>query len=274
MLTGKTRPSGAPAFEPWAIEQENVYAHRKRLRFIVRAIETLRIAQGKQPPDLTILDVGCGTGIMITLPLASMGYQITGVDIDGESIAAARRVNPYPNAAFRRDDAVTLAAAGEHYDVVIASEVLEHLTDPLSFLRTLRGLLTRDGILVLTTPNGYGWFEGEQYLWDHAGLGDRILRWHERWGRFTQRLKAPIKRLIGWQPAPPPPPPPWEYLASTQNTASPHVQRFRWPGVERLVTAAGNRRSGHSGRGRRVGCADRRGKSFRRRGRCWPRGRS
>jgi glycosyltransferase involved in cell wall biosynthesis len=87
-------------------------------------------------------------------------------------------------------------------------------------------------------PNGYGWFEGEQYLWDHAGLGERILRWHERWGRCTQRLKAPIKRLIGWQPAPPPTPPAWECLASTQNTASPHVQRFRWPGVERLVTAA------------------------------------
>ena len=54
-----------------------------------------------------------------------------------------------------------------------------------------------------------------------------------------QRLKAPIKRLIGWRPAPPPPSPPWEYLASTQNTASPHVQRFRWSRVKRIVTAAG-----------------------------------
>jgi glycosyltransferase involved in cell wall biosynthesis/2-polyprenyl-3-methyl-5-hydroxy-6-metoxy-1,4-benzoquinol methylase len=239
MLTGRARPSWAPAYEPWAIEQENVYAHRKRLWFIIRAIEALRIAQGKLPADLAVLDVGCGTGIMITLPLASIGYRVTGIDIDGDSIEAGCRVNPYPNAAFRRGDAGTLAAAGEQYDVVIASEVLEHLTDPLAFLRTLRGLLTRDGILVLTTPNGYGWFEGEQYLWDHVGLGDRILHWNEHWGRFTQRLKTPIKRLIGWQPASPPPPPPWVCLASTQNTASPHVHRFRWTGVERLVTAAG-----------------------------------
>jgi ubiquinone biosynthesis O-methyltransferase len=230
----KTGPS-----DWWAAGQENVYAHRKRLQFIVEAVETCRAEQGQSRGGLSILDVGCGTGIMITLPLASIGYRVTGIDIDGESIEAARRVNPYPNAAFRRGDAGTLAAAGERYDVVIASEVLEHLTDPLAFLRTLRGLLTHDGILVLTTPNGYGWFEWEQYLWDQVELGDRILRWHERWGRFTQRLKAPIKRLIGWQPAPPPPPPPWEYLASTQTTASPHVQRFRWSRVKRIVTAAG-----------------------------------
>ena len=230
----QTRPS-----DWWAAGQENVYAHRKRLQFIVAAVEAFRGEQRRSCGDVFILDVGCGTGIMITLPLASIGYRVTGIDVDGESIEAARRVNPYPNAVFRHGDAETLAAAGERYDVVIASEVLEHLTDPPAFLRTLRGLLTQEGILVLTTPNGYGWFEGEQYLWDQLGLGSCILRWHERWGRFTQRLKAPIKRLIRWQPAPPPPSQPWECLASTQNTASPHVQRFRWRRVERLVVAAG-----------------------------------
>jgi len=176
---------------------------------------------------------------MITLPLASIGYRITGVDIDGESIAAARRVNPYANAAFHQGEVGTLVAAGERYDVIIASEVLEHVTDPPAFLRALRALLTPKGIVVLTTPNGYGWFEWEQFLWEEAGLGDRILRWHEHWGRFVQRLKAPIKRMIGWQPAPQSAPASWENLTSTQNSASPHVQRFRWSRVKRIVAAAG-----------------------------------
>lgn len=215
-----------------------MYAHRKRLRFIIWAIETLRISQGKSTADLTILDVGCGTGIMITLPLASIGYRITGVDIDEASVEAARGVNPYANVAFRHCNVDALVAVGERYDVVIASEVVEHLPEPAAFLRTLRTLLTRGGVLILTTPNGYGWLEWEQYLWDQVGLGSHILRWHERWGRLTQTLKAPIKRMIRWTPPPPPPPPSWECLTSTQNANSPHLQRFRWPRVARLLTAA------------------------------------
>ncbi len=223
----------------WAAGEENVYAHRKRLRFLLEAIEGLRAERGKASADLTMLDVGCGTGIMITLPLASLGYRITGTDVDEASIETARRVNPYPNATFQRGDAGTHLAAGERYDVVIASEVLEHLEDPLAFLRTLRGLLAPGGILILTTPNGYGWFEWEQVLWDDLGLGKVILAWHEQWTRITQRLKAPIKWAIGWQPRPVPPSPPWEYLTSTNNTASPHVQRFRWSRLQHLVTSAG-----------------------------------
>lgn len=228
----------APA-DWWAAERENVYAHRKRLRFIVEAIEALRKERGKAPADLALLDVGCGTGIMVTLPLASIGYRITGIDLDRDSIDTAQGLNTYPNAVFRHADAASLLPAGEGYDVIIASEVLEHQADPLAFVRTLRALLQPEGILVLTTPNGYGWFEWEQFLWDDLHLGGWILAWHERWTRFAQWLKAPIKRAIGWQPRPLPPPAPWEYLTSTNNTASPHLQHFRWSRLKGLLAAAG-----------------------------------
>jgi glycosyltransferase involved in cell wall biosynthesis/2-polyprenyl-3-methyl-5-hydroxy-6-metoxy-1,4-benzoquinol methylase len=236
MLASIHLPSRIPAYDPWAIERENVYAHRKRLHFIIAAIEALRVEQGKAPADLTILDVGCGTGIMITLPLASIGYRVTGVDIHQPSVEAASGINQYANAVFRHTEVSTLHAAGERYDVVIASEVLEHLANPLPFLRSLRSVLQPGGILILTTPNGYGWFEWEQYLWEECGLGERITDWHERWVRFTQKLKAPIKRAIGWTPRPVPP---WKYLTSTNNAASPHLQRFRWSTLRRLVASAG-----------------------------------
>ncbi len=223
----------------WGATQENVYAHRKRLRFIMDAIESLREDQGKAPTDLSVLDVGCGTGIMVTLPLASLGYRVTGVDPHAESIEAASRVNPYPNAVFIQSDIDALVATGERYDVVIAAEVLEHVANPAAFLRTSRRLLAPDGILILTTPNGYGWFEWEQFLWERLGLGTFILWWHERWTRFTQWLKAPIKWAIDWKPRPVPPLAPWEHLTSTQNTNSPHVQQFRWSRLKRLVRFAG-----------------------------------
>jgi len=237
MLAYSSVPSHVPAYDPWAIERENVYGHSKRLRFILAAIERVRTEQGKAPADLTILDVGCGTGIMITLPLASIGYRVTGIDIHGESIESARRVNPYANVVFRTCDPTALLSETDRYDVIIASEVLEHMGDPLAFLRTLQALLRPEGILILTTPNGYGWFELEQFLWDHLGVGNLILGWDDRWKRFMQWAKAPIKRAIVWQPRPTPPVT-WEDLTSTCNTNSPHVQRFRWSSLKRLVHAA------------------------------------
>lgn len=239
MNGGAAAPSSAAVGDWWAAQSENVYAHRKRLRFVVEAIEALREERGKAPADLSLLDVGCGTGIMVTLPLASIGYRITGIDIDQDSIDTARGVNPYPNALFQHADAAALLPSGERFDVVIASEVLEHQADPPAFLRTLRALLQPEGILIVTTPNGYGWFEWEQFLWDGLGLGDWILRWHERWTQLLQWLKAPIKRAIRWQPRPAPPLARWEYLTSTNNTASPHLQRFRWSRLKGLLAAAG-----------------------------------
>ena len=223
----------------WAAARENVYAHRKRLQFILHAIESSRAVRNQAVSDLTVLDVGCGTGVMITLPVASIGYRVMGIDIDAGSIAAARRTNPYPNAAFRHCDASSLVAAGERYDVVVASEVLEHLADPAGFLRSLRQLLRPDGVLVLTIPNGYGWFEWEAFLWDTVGLAKPVRGWRERRIALTQRLKAPIKWAIGWKPRSPAPKQPWERLENTNNLDSPHLQRFRWSRIVRLVAAAG-----------------------------------
>jgi len=232
----------------WAIGEENVYAHRKRLRFILEAVEAWRTSRGCQPGEVRLLDVGCGTGTMITLPLASLGYQVTGLDVHGPSVDAARRLNPYANAAFRQADPATVAKGEERFDVVVASEVLEHLQDPLACLRVLRGLLAAGGILILTTPNGYGWFELEQWLWDDLGLGAAVLWWHARWRRFVQALKAPIKRAIGWAPRPAPTAPPWDSVESTENVESPHLQRFRRPGLRHLLALAGFR-AAREGRG-------------------------
>ena len=43
----------------------------------------------------------------------------------------------------------------EPADVVIAGEVVEHLDAPGPFLRAMRELAARDGLLVVTTPNAY-----------------------------------------------------------------------------------------------------------------------
>jgi SAM-dependent methyltransferase len=105
-----------------------------------------------------VLDVGCGTGTLLTAPLAERfpDVRFHGVDPDPVTVRAARRLHRLDNLAFSAPDAVAPEA---RFDLVIASEVIEHVEDPLAFLAGLHARLSARGRLLLTTPNGYGPFE-------------------------------------------------------------------------------------------------------------------
>jgi 2-polyprenyl-3-methyl-5-hydroxy-6-metoxy-1,4-benzoquinol methylase len=127
---------------------EDSYGRLKRLHFVSETIETLRPRR--------ILDVGCGSGTQLTRPLAEAfpEIEIVAVDDDARSIAWARAERPPANLRF---DAP--AAVEGTFDLVIASEVLEHVAAPDQFLAELHRRLAAGGRLILTVPNGYGSYE-------------------------------------------------------------------------------------------------------------------
>jgi SAM-dependent methyltransferase len=123
-----------------------------------RRFEFLREIVARQRPS-RILDIGCGTGMRLTRRLAEAfpGTGFVGTDSDRTSIAWAEiNNNDLTNLSFCMDDELPRA---ERFDLVIASEVVEHVDDPLGFLLDLRGRLADYGRVVLTLPNGYGPFE-------------------------------------------------------------------------------------------------------------------
>jgi 2-polyprenyl-3-methyl-5-hydroxy-6-metoxy-1,4-benzoquinol methylase len=122
---------------------------RKRLRFIEEQLR--RYA----PPQGSVLDVGCGNGIM-SEAIGRCGYQVLGIDISEKAIDKAKAAGTKSNIQFRVVSAEDLVADGSTYDAVICSEVLEHLPDPSQLLRTLHALLSDEGVLVVTVPNGRG----------------------------------------------------------------------------------------------------------------------
>ncbi len=127
----------------------NRIADRKRLDFISGSLE------GKIPADGTILDVGCGNGV-ISRHLGQLGYNVLGIDVSDTTIQTARSLNNMDNVRFDVISAENLVAQGNTYDAVICSEVLEHLDNPSALLSVLYQSLKPNGQLIVTVPNGKG----------------------------------------------------------------------------------------------------------------------
>lgn len=136
---------------------ETSYGIVKRLQTIEAWTEG--VAQRLDSPSLSILDFGCGTGDHVTYPLARLGHRVLGVDMHEPSIQEAQRRYPLPNLLFRTARLESLIQEGVAVDLIICSEVLEHLQQPQDCLILLRRLLKPNGAVIITTPNGYGSYE-------------------------------------------------------------------------------------------------------------------
>jgi SAM-dependent methyltransferase len=223
----------AAAWPPPFAEDE--YGVVKRVTVVGAWVQALGDRRGRA---LRVLDYGCGTGEYLTLPLARLGHAVLGVDQHTPTVEDARRRHALPNLRFRAAVLATLVAEEERFDLVVASEVLEHLDDPGAGLSQLRRLLRPGGQLVITTPNGYGAYELlcrlERAL--KRGGVHGALRWTvwraRRLLRRARRLPLPASplHLTGATAAP-----------GFLDHGSGHVQFFTRGVLERLFRDAGLR---------------------------------
>jgi SAM-dependent methyltransferase len=105
---------------------------------------------GEFLPEGRILEVGCGYGYFLQCALDA-GYDAYGIDL---SPAAVKR------AAERYRGRVFLGLLDEvpqiqeqTFDVIFASHLIEHITEPGAFLRTASRMLRPGGLIVMVTPN-------------------------------------------------------------------------------------------------------------------------
>ena len=101
---------------------------------------------------LRILDVGCGGGLM-SEPLARRGAQVVGVDASPGNVAAARLHAQAQGVAvdYRLGEPAQVLASGERFDVVLALEVVEHVSDVPAFVNTVAQAVAPGGLLIAST---------------------------------------------------------------------------------------------------------------------------
>jgi 2-polyprenyl-3-methyl-5-hydroxy-6-metoxy-1,4-benzoquinol methylase len=101
----------------------------------------------------TILDVGCGCGFHDVLMAEKPGVQaVTGIDYSEKSIETANRVYSHPNVRRYVKD-ICGAQPQATYDLVVSFQVIEHLSDPVTFLADCARQSSPGGSLAVVTPN-------------------------------------------------------------------------------------------------------------------------
>lgn len=116
-----------------------------------RHIAAYRFASSRAA-GLSVLDAGCGEGFG-TQTLTDVAANVLGVDYSPVAIGECRRLWNKPGLRFQQVDLTSPGGFSETFDLVLNFQVIEHIDDPLPFLRGLRERLNETGTLILTTPN-------------------------------------------------------------------------------------------------------------------------
>ncbi len=144
--------------DPIELEKFNQLAHRwwdPNSEFKpLHEINPLRLNYIDQLASLSgkaVLDVGCGGGIL-SESMAERGAEVTGIDLGEKSLKVAKLhlLESGNQVDYRRIEAENLAKEQpNHYDIVTCMEMLEHVPDPESIVRSCA---------LLTKPGGWAFF--------------------------------------------------------------------------------------------------------------------
>ena len=129
-------------------------AFAKRSQLILEAIDQ------KQPT--TILDAGCGRGFYVhAFTYFNSLKEICGIDVMDKYLTVAKKHITDKRVHLQNASIYKLPYPDNHFDVVVSSEVMEHLEDDVKALKELKRVLKKDGIILITVPN-----KNFPFLWD------------------------------------------------------------------------------------------------------------
>jgi SAM-dependent methyltransferase len=171
-----------------------------RLNFIREVVQSIRSERA------CIADLGCGSGVILSEALLLKPlWTGHGLDISESSIEYARRLAAHKQVAaradFRTGNIASLPYADESLDLIVASEIIEHMPEPEKVVGEIARVLRPGGKLVLTMPieshtpghiHTLSSSEDLRSLCEQAGLEVQRLepRWHFGFGDDRRHVFA------------------------------------------------------------------------------------
>src|SRR5450432_1387687 len=155
------------------------YIRDAACRKFERNVKSLNCLSG-----LRILDIGCGAGLLCE-PFTRLGAQVIGVDPSASNIAAAKLHADKGHLSIDyRCTTIEEMDLRERFDIVLAMEVIEHVSDVGMFLNRCAAMLKPGGLMVISTLNR-NW---KSFALAIVGA-EYVLRWLPRgthqWDKFV-----------------------------------------------------------------------------------------
>jgi methionine biosynthesis protein MetW len=150
------------------------------------------------PEGSRVLELGCATGFLGTLLVQSKRCQVVGVEIDAAAARIAEQRGLSVLVGSLEDAELRRTIAGP-FDVVLATDVLEHLRDPEAILHDMKGWLRPDGRAIVSVPNIAVWsmrvamFMHGAFEYQDTGILDHT---HLRF--YTWETFQALVRKHGW----------------------------------------------------------------------------
>jgi 2-polyprenyl-3-methyl-5-hydroxy-6-metoxy-1,4-benzoquinol methylase len=127
---------------------KNYAAKNKNRKKSTRWPETLKIIEGDR-----VLDFGCWKGSQ-TYTIGELGSnEVIGIDTRQSDIDIANDFFKLPNITYEVRDIFTNPFPDSYFDCIVFTEVIEHVENPIDYLREFFRILKPGGFLILSTPN-------------------------------------------------------------------------------------------------------------------------
>ena len=149
----------------------NEYLAPARVAFYVEVAEIVATERPR-----SVVDVGCGTGNLLREVVERAAPdRVVGIDYAAAGVRRAQRL--VPSGEFHAQSLYSVILA-ETFDLVLCTEVLEHLNDPRGAMDLLMRLCATSGTIVITVPDGaQDEWEGHRNFWSEGELEDFLQKY-------------------------------------------------------------------------------------------------